>query len=148
MITSVLESLNPEIGNSVIDLAADDALLKTREALQEGCCIGMLGDRFAEGEKTTQCELLGAQVSFPAGPLLLASIFRTPVVLFFGLYKGGNKYDIYFEEFARQISTDRKQRDKEVGIWTQEYAARLEHYMQLAPYNWFNYYDYWNEYSE
>jgi len=25
----------------------------------------------------------------------------------------------------------------------QKYVERLEHYCRLAPYNWFNFYDYW-----
>ena len=36
-------------------------------------------------------------------------------------------------------------RDREaVRRWMQRYAARLEHYCRQAPYNWFNFYDFWD----
>ncbi len=40
---------------------------------------------------------------------------------------------------------DRRQRQEQLGVWVQRYADRLEHYARLAPYNWFNFYDYWEE---
>jgi predicted LPLAT superfamily acyltransferase len=27
----------------------------------------------------------------------------------------------------------------------QRYAERLEHYTRIAPYNWFNFYPFWNQ---
>ena len=63
----------------------------------------MLGDRVSSGDKTTQCQFLGAPATFPAGPVLLAAIMHCPVILFFGLYRGGKRYDIYFEHFAEEI---------------------------------------------
>jgi predicted LPLAT superfamily acyltransferase len=32
-----------------------------------------------------------------------------------------------------------------VKKWTQAYARRLEDYTRRAPYNWFNFYDYWDD---
>jgi predicted LPLAT superfamily acyltransferase len=29
--------------------------------------------------------------------------------------------------------------------WTQRYVDRLEFHALRAPYNWFNFYDYWHE---
>lgn len=147
VITGLLDELNPEINKTVIDLAAGDALFQTQEALEQGYCVGMLGDRATARDKVTQCDLLGDKATFPLGPLLLASILKVPVVLFFGLYKGGNRYDIYFEEFAVKEIVDRRSRDDEVKLWTQEYVNRIEYYINLAPYNWFNYFDYWDDYS-
>jgi predicted LPLAT superfamily acyltransferase len=28
-------------------------------------------------------------------------------------------------------------------LWQQEYVKRVEHYCKLHPYNWFNFYDFW-----
>ena len=28
--------------------------------------------------------------------------------------------------------------------WMQRYVTRLEHYARLAPYNWFNFYSFWD----
>ncbi len=145
MITGLLDSLNPEISKTVIDLAADDVLFQTQEALENGFCVGMLGDRVVGKGKTTHCTLLGSPVEFPVGPITLASIFKVPVILFFGLYQGGNRYDIYFEELTDNVAANRKDRVKVIKEWTQKYADRIEYYMKMSPYNWFNFYDYWKD---
>ncbi len=146
-ISSLLDALNPAINDTVIDLAAQDALFQTQEALQQGYCVGMLGDRVTGDEKSIDCELLGARAVFPSGPLTLAAIFKVPVVLFFGLYRGGNRYEIFFEELVTRMEADRSQRQHQVEYWTRRYVSRIEHYIRRAPYNWFNYFDYWNDYS-
>ncbi len=146
-ISSLLDALNPEINDTVIDLGAENALLLTQEALQQGYCVGMLGDRVTQGEKSLDCDLLGARAAFPLGPLTLAAVFKVPVVLFFGLYRGGNRYDIFFEQLVERMTADRTQRQQQVEYWTRQYVRRIEYYVRLAPYNWFNYFDYWNDYS-
>jgi predicted LPLAT superfamily acyltransferase len=65
--------------------------------------------------------------------------------LFFGLYRGGNRYEIYFERFADGIRLDRERRAEEIQSWMQRYVTRLEHYSGLAPYNWFNFYQFWDQ---
>jgi predicted LPLAT superfamily acyltransferase len=66
-----------------------------------------------------------------------------PVVLMLGLYRGGNRYDVYFEELTDIRQTDRAQRDRALEQAVQNYVTRLEHYCRLAPYNWFNFHDVW-----
>ena len=147
-ITQFFDALNPEIAGTVIAPDRPDTLIRVKESLDAGSFIGMLGDRVSGGDKTTQCQFLNAPATFPAGPVLLAATMRCPVILFFGLYRGGNSYDIYFEHFADEITLDRNHRAKDVQLWTQRYAERLEHYARLAPYNWFNFYPFWNEGKE
>ena len=77
--------------------------------------------------------------------MLLASVLRAPVILFYGIYRGGNRYDIYFELFADQVTVDRNNRSADIQRWTQGYVDRLEHYARQAPYNWFNFYNFWDE---
>jgi predicted LPLAT superfamily acyltransferase len=64
-------------------------------------------------------------------------------VLMFGLYRGGNRYDVHFERLADMKSIDLAQRDVLIEQSLRRYVARLEHYCRAAPYNWFNFYDFW-----
>jgi predicted LPLAT superfamily acyltransferase len=112
--------------------------------LEAGFLIGMLGDRVSSGGKTTQCQFLGATATFPAGPVLLAAIMHCPVILFFGLYRGGNRYEIYFEHFAQEILLNRDCHVGDIQHWMQRYVERLECYARLAPYNWFNFHPFWD----
>jgi predicted LPLAT superfamily acyltransferase len=143
-ISRFFDALNPKIAGTVIAPDRPDTLIRVKESLDSGYFVGMLGDRVFGGDKTTQCQFLGVPATFPAGPILLAAMMRCPVILFFGLYRGGNRYEIYFEHFADVIVLDRDRRGEETHLWMQRYAERLEHYARLAPYNWFNFYPFWD----
>jgi predicted LPLAT superfamily acyltransferase len=143
-ITRFFDALNPTIAGTVIEPDRPDTLIRVKESLDAGYFVGMLGDRVFGADKTTRCQFLGASATFPAGPILLAAAMHCPVILFFGVYRGGNRYEIYFEHFADEIRLDRDRRAEETQLWTQRYAARLEHYTRLAPYNWFNFYSFWD----
>jgi len=143
-ITRFLDSLNPAIANTVIVSDRPDFLLRVKESLDGGFLIGVLGDRASSDGKTTQCNFLGAPATFPAGPILLAAIMHCPVVLFFGIYRGGNHYEIYFERLAEEVILNPDRRAEDVQHWMQRYVDRLEYYTRLAPYNWFNFYPFWD----
>jgi predicted LPLAT superfamily acyltransferase len=140
---AVAAELCPELRSRVIPLGRPDTLLRVRECLERGEIVGLLGDRTLKSDKTARCDFLGAAASFPQGPLLLAAILKAPVVLFFCLYLGGRRYALHFEPFADELDASREDRDARLQPWIARYAARLEHYCRLAPYNWFNFYDFW-----
>lgn len=145
MLTRLIYSLNPKLSESIVPLGRFDSLLRAKECLDRGELIGILGDRAAEKDRTTRCRFFGQEAVFPAGPMLFASMVKVPVLLFFGLYLGGNRYALHFEQFADEICLRRAHRDEDIRDWTQRYADRLEHYARLAPFNWFNFYDFWEE---
>jgi predicted LPLAT superfamily acyltransferase len=146
-ITRLLDALNPAIAGTVIAPDRADTLLTVKESLDAGFFVGTLGDRASSDGKTTQCQFLGRPAAFPVGPIVLATMTRCPVILFFGLYRGGNRYEIYFEHFAEEITLNRDRRAVEMQVWMQRYAERLEHYTRLARYNWFNFYPFWDQAS-
>jgi len=145
-LTELLHALNPAVAKMVIDVggAGADIALAIRDAAHDGALIGLLGDRARPGEATRAAQFYGAPAAFPVAPYLIASALELPVVLCFGLYAGGNRYDVYFEMLAERIVIPRSERAPRLAEWTQRYAARLQHYTQLNPYNWFNFYDFWH----
>ena len=54
----------------------------------------------------------GQDAEFPDAPFRLAAMFRCPVVLMIGLYRGGNRYDLYFEQIV-DGATRRPQRARD-----------------------------------
>lgn len=145
VVTELLDALNPAIARSVIPLGTPQTLLAVKESLDKGYAVGLLGDRCHRGESSVSCRFLGGTVRFPTGPLTLAAITGVPVVLVFGLYRGGNRYDLHFEELAELVPRAVARQDESLRIWIQRYADRLEHYTRLAPYNWFNFFDLWDQ---
>jgi predicted LPLAT superfamily acyltransferase len=118
--------------------------LELHAAAQSGDLIGLLADRARPNETTTDAQFLGAPAPFPVAPYMIASMLGLPVMFCAGLYRGGNRYDLYFETFADEIKLSRAQRPAQLRELAQRFADRLEHYTRLAPYNWFNFYDFWH----
>lgn len=145
MIRATLGRLNPAAAADVIPAGTAETMLRVAECLARGGIVGLLGDRVVNPAQTIECSFLGAPAPFPAGTFRLAGLLGVPVVLFFALYLGRNRYAIHFELLAELIEWARRDRAGSARYWTERYAARLEHYCRMAPYNWFNFYDYWGE---
>ncbi|HJW81087.1 MAG TPA: hypothetical protein VJ396_02490 [Acidiferrobacterales bacterium] len=127
----------------IIPVGGTGVLLRAKECLDAGEWVGILGDRTVGGERVVTVPFLGQPAQFPVGPILAASVLCVPVVLFFSLYRGGNRYEAFFELFAEQIVLERRDRQAAAEVWVRRYVARLEHHCRRAPYNWFNFYDFW-----
>ena len=143
-VTELLHSLNPSVAASVIPIGTPETLLQVRDAIDAGCLVGLLGDRIDNPKRAVVCRFLGENVAFPEGPLRLAIILNVPVVLFFGLYLGGNRYDIHFELLCPALPDSGIERNAVIRELTQAFADRLAYFARNAPYNWFNFYDFWS----
>ena len=139
MLAEVASAINPALAMEIISLGQRDSMLKVSDRLEHGALIGMLADRTLEGEEQALCPFLGRPATFPLGPFRLAKLLRRPVILMVGVYRGGLRYDIHFETLAAG-----GEEQAPVTEILERYVARLEHYVQLAPYNWFNFYEFWS----
>ena len=144
-VTELLHALDPDIGRCVIDASAGGThiVLAMKEAVEAGALVALLGDRARPGEPTRHADFLGAPAPLPVAPYLIASALEVPVVLCFGLYRGGRRYDLHFETFSERMEIPRTQRRARLDEQLARYAARLEHHARQDPYNWFNFYDFW-----
>ena len=148
MMVQVLNALNADVADTLISLdGSPSGLLKVKEAIDSGTTVGLLGDRIlGEGnDKTVICSLLGEPVKMSTAPVLLASALKVPLIVFFGIYLGGNRYKIRFELLVEEVTLNRKTRQKDIQAYTQKYVDILEKQMLETPYNWFNFYDYWQK---
>jgi len=141
----ILAPLDPALADSIISLGAPDSLLRAKARIDAGGLVGVLGDRLRPGDRAVPCPFLGATMWFPEAPFAFAALVGAPVVLCYGLYRGDRLYDLHFELFRRRVELPRAGRREAIALLAREYAARLEHYARMAPYNWFNFYDTWAE---
>ena len=148
---AVLRAVNPRLQDDVIPLGRLDSMLEVEAALARGEVVGMLADRtFGEEGKMSRampgamrCQFLGRPALFPTGPIRIGIILNRPVLLLFGVYRGANRYEVHIERFAAPDEARRRSRDAAVDELLRRYVGRLEHYCRVAPYNWFNFYDFW-----
>ena len=144
-INATLEAINPKATEDIISLGRMDSMLQARDRLDQGYLVGMLADRSLGDDATVDCEFLGEMAPFPLGPFRMAAMLGRPVYFMTGLYLGGNRYQIHFEPLADFSETPRGERDAEIYAAQQRYADRLSHFCRLAPYNWFNFFDFWQK---
>ena len=144
-ISDTLNALHPGLANTIINarVSGPALALAIREALDRKSIVALLVDRARPGNAMLSADFLGASAAFPQAPWLLAAALKTPVFLSFGLFRGGNRYDLYFERFADSIRIERGARAAALSQVVQRFSDRLSHYARLAPFNWFNFYDFW-----
>jgi len=146
-LSAILKQLNPRIAAGIINPRQDgtSVALEIGAALNEGALVTMLGDRGRPGNPTARIDFLGAAADLPTAPWQIAAALKVPVVMCAGLYRGGNRYDLHFETITEQLYVDRRQRQHQLRVVIQDFADRLAALLRTAPYNWFNFYDFWQE---
>ncbi|MGN6085541.1 LpxL/LpxP family acyltransferase [Trinickia sp.] len=147
-VNAALATVNPAVKRDVIALGRPEAMLEAREYLDAGAMIGMLADRTLRqdgGDTLLPLEFLGGRVGFPLGPMRMAAMLGRPVIFLTGVYRGGNRYDVHFEALADFSETPRSERAAQVDAAVARYAHLLEQHCRQAPYNWFNFFDFWRE---
>ena len=142
-INATLNAINPQAVQDIIGLGHIDSMLKVSERLDEGCAVGMLADRTSANDALYPVQILGTNTHLPRGPFRMAAVLRRPVVFMTGLYLGGNRYAIHFDPLADFSKIAREQREAALEAAVTRYAALLDQYCRKAPYNWFNFFDFW-----
>jgi predicted LPLAT superfamily acyltransferase len=142
-IRAALAAVNPRLETEVIGLGRLDSLITVAQRLAQNHFVGVLADRNVDGKDLVRYPFLGAPAAFPQGPFRVAMLLNRPVVMMVGVYRGGRRYDVYFETLAMPSET----RPRDSKAWLDDimrrYIARLEFYCRESPYNWFNFYDFW-----
>ena len=145
-LSEMLNELNPKLAATIVDARRPgvELVLEMQAALEQNAIVSTLADRLRPGNPVVVAKFLGEDAPFPASPWMFAGALRVPVVLAFGLYRGGNRYELHFERFDCELPRDRRERDAALHEVVQRFAQRLEHFTRLDPYNWFNLYDFWD----
>jgi predicted LPLAT superfamily acyltransferase len=146
-ISSILAAINPKVEPDIVSLGRIGAMLDIAERLAQGAFVGVLADRTLGAEAVQSVTLLGLPAKLPLGPLRAAAILRCPVFFMAGLYRGRNDYHVVFEQVADFSAVPAGERSAAVCAAIDRYAAVLEKYCRSDPYNWFNFFDFWHEYS-
>ena len=144
----LLAEMNPD---SALDLwqvteLSPELAMRIGERVDRGEFVVMAGDRVpvSPHPRIAFAELLGDRAAFPVGPYILASALQCPVYLMFCL-RLGNEYHVHYELFRERVELPRRHREAALTALATDYAARLDHYCRLAPFEWFNFYDFWAE---
>ena len=141
----MLRRLNP--GSAIELLQVMDVTAATAAELDQrvraGGFVAIAGDRVPlAGGRTVTVPFLGAPAPFPVGAYALASLLACPL-LFLGCVRERPGHVVRFELLADRIELPRRGREEALQGWAALFASRLEALLVRSPYDWFNFYDFW-----
>jgi predicted LPLAT superfamily acyltransferase len=143
-IKQLLHAINPNVQQEIISLGQPRAMLQVKEKINEGTLIGILADRSLDDTGCMRVNFLGSEAGFPTGPFRLAAMLQHPVYFMTGVFEGGNRYSVHLEPIA-DFSIPVENKESAVNQAMLRYVELLEKHCNSSPYNWFNYFDFWQE---
>ena len=151
-INALFNLLNPSTNVHVIAMDDNDfnRVFELKEKVERGEIVALLGDRPPPRgrPRMTPISFLGEEALFPQNPWILASLLECPVYLAMGMRTGLRRYHIMVEPFADKVALPRKTRQESLCRYMERYGRRLEEFCVAYPYQWFNFYDFWNQSTE
>jgi len=136
-IKKYLEKITQKSSIKFIIITADlGHIFEINAALARNELVCFTGDRYFEGAKSLQNEILGATANFPAGPFLIASRLNVPVVFVYVMKESNLHYHLYAQE------ANTKRRDEKALL--KAYTSSVENMLKKYPLQWFNYFDFWD----
>lgn len=143
-----LEKFNPNASVNLIQvdaLGAETAIM-LKEKVDAGEIVIIVGDRTSVTQygRVNYASFLGQSAPFSQGPFILAGILECPTYLLFCLKQAG-QYHVYLEPFSDSLKLARTNKNEQLQSIIERYSQRLEHYCLKAPYQWFNFYDFWQK---
>lgn len=107
-------------------------LIKMHAALRNNEFVAIHADRVMDG-KVIELPFLSKRAKFPAGPFVLARMFKAPVTFVYAVKSSARHYQL--------SATDPVVASTETEL-AESYAAYLEQMVKRWPDQWFNFYNY------
>lgn len=149
---ALMQQLNPASRLNVLQVDEFDitTIADLQHRIANGEWVFIAGDRtpLTGVARTTSTLFLGAQAPFPIGPYIIAQALACPVKLMFAYRLSEQSCArVYFEvlPFAEKIDLPRQGRQELIRDHVQRFADTLQSHCRRAPYQWFNFYDFWPE---
>ena len=129
---------------SVDELGIDTAMF-LQERLDAGEWLMVAADRTPiQSQRTDVLPFLGHNSAWPQGGWLLASLLKCPVMAVF-CYPHQDKQHVDIHLLSERFDFPRSERRQQLRRIMQDYIAIVEQHCSLTPYQWFNFYPFWDE---
>ncbi|MDR1788738.1 MAG: hypothetical protein LBR16_09885 [Treponema sp.] len=148
----MLRRINPDSMNHLIN--AGEVGVDTMERLQG--CLAQGGLVVCAADRTTSREhpgrrfmfdFLGKPAVFPMGPFYIAALLKTHTYFCFGLrektFSPCSAYGMHIHKSNIDFDCPRSERNARMEDLARSYAGTLESFCIRYPYQWYNYYNFW-----
>ncbi len=143
----MLRRLAPDDPVELVQVTELDPGIAMRLAgrVAEGAFVAIAGDRVpVRGSRHAMASFLGHAAPFPVGPYVLAATLGCPLFAM-GCTHRGDGYAIDFVRLADKVNLPRPSRDAALAACAADFAAWLESQVRAAPYDWFNFFPFWDQ---
>lgn len=117
-------------------------IFKVNEALAKGEIVSMPADRMIGSAKKVHVTFFGQNVNLPAGPFMVAAMRGCDLLAVNVMKSAIRQYTIFVTPIKYNGQAPRKQ---QIQSMAQTYASELERVVSNYPYQWYNYFDFWNQ---
>ncbi|HPI54513.1 MAG TPA: lipid A biosynthesis acyltransferase [Chitinophagaceae bacterium] len=139
-IKSYLDGVRERSFNVIVIKNDISHIYEINAALQRNEFVCIHADRYVEGNKTIETQLLGSKALFPVGPFVLATTFQAPVSFVFAM-KEGLKHFHFFASEGKIYPRGKEGIPEILTDYTREMEAMIHRY----PLQWHNYFEFWEE---
>lgn len=149
----LLRELNPELMANVIDAnnVGIDSAIWMKDQIANGNLIVIAGDRTSANTRGRflETEFMGETAHFPEGAFMLASVLNAPIYFAFGIRKNdfdiSSQYEMHVVKANTSFQCSRKEKPTKIKELLNEYATLLQKLCLKHPYQWYNFYNFWNK---
>lgn len=129
---------------AVDELGIDTALL-LQDKVDQGEWVVIAADRVpVQSDRVQSVQFLGEDALWPQGGWILASLLKVPLLAVF-CYRQQQGFDVHIHLLAEKMQLPRRERTAAIHRITRQYVQLLEQHCIRAPYQWFNFYHFWNK---
>jgi len=141
-IKEIEESLGYKETIKVIDINTGPIAVSIAiaNALMNDEVVATMGDRASNPKANIAVEFFGKEAYFNKNPFQIAYKMRKPLVIYFVILTGMQKYKIEFYEVDIDYEEDE---NKAIRDAVEFYVKKYEEVLRKYPNQWLNFYDFW-----
>jgi predicted LPLAT superfamily acyltransferase len=123
------------------------AAMEIRACIGRGEIVVVMADRTPPGveAQVESVDFFGRAANFPLGPFLLAGVMGCPVYFALCVRSGDGCYTGILRPISHGERIPRAERDQGARRMLVSYVSLLEEVCERYPYQWFNFFDFWEE---
>ncbi|MGS2718097.1 LpxL/LpxP family acyltransferase [Eionea flava] len=146
----IMQKKNPDSRLQIFQVDEFDVttIMTLKEKIDSGEWVFIAGDRIPLTglERSVYANFLGEPAPFPVGPYMLAKAMNCPVTFMFAYRMKSKNNKVVFDvtPVCEKLTISRKNRMEDIKHYAQLFADKLTEHSIQAPYQWFNFYDFWN----
>ncbi|MDR3336110.1 MAG: hypothetical protein LBT16_02795 [Treponema sp.] len=149
----MLRELNPRVMTQIVSSKeiGPETIILLQDRIDAGELVAIAGDRTSANTRNKYLRLpfLGKDAPFSYGSFLLAALLDAPTYFIFALRKKdvslSSQYNMYIHKSSVTFDCSRKEREERIKEMARNFSEKLEYYCKQHPYQWYNFYDFWND---